>query len=58
MSTWREPKSKFKPGDNLALDPETVKDLEPREQAGSVRGGRSSGGGSVVSGGPASSVVT
>ena len=30
--------------DDLALDPETVKDLEPREKAGVVRGGASGSG--------------
>ena len=34
--------------DDLALDPETVKDLEPRESAGAVRGGGRGGPTTIV----------
>ena len=53
MSTRKHPGSTIHSVDGLELDLETVKDLEPREQAGTVRGGRSSSGGSIASG-PAS----
>ena len=48
MTTRKEQKAKEQPPerrDDLALDPETVKDLEPREQSGKVRGGGRSGSG-------------
>ena len=47
MTTRKEQKPKQQPTeqrDDLALDPETLKDLEPREDAKAVRGGgRSTG---------------
>ena len=42
MSNQKPPQGKTPPPeerDDLALDPEVVKDLEPRERAGEVRGG-------------------
>ncbi len=42
MTTRKEQKAKAQPPeqrDDLALDAETVKDLEPHEKAGRVRGG-------------------
>ena len=55
MTIRKEQKTKEQPPeqrDDLALDPETVKDLEPRDNAGAVRGGQSSGhaGSSLVQG--------
>ena len=47
MTTRKEQKPKQQPTeqrDDLALDPETLKDLEPREDAKAVRGGGRSGG--------------
>ena len=42
MTTRKDPKTKAQPAerrDDLALDPETVKDLDPHEKATAVRGG-------------------
>ena len=48
MSTRKEQKTKGprpEEGDDLALDPETVKDLEPRQNGEVVRGGGRTGSG-------------